>query len=224
MVSKPTLHIDNIKVFTKNIKHKGDYFLITEDDLTLWVKDPEGMLKAEDSNILSLDGEFGVETLPNGRKSQYISLVEVEFEGSYVENIPEGAAPYVSLEKYDVRPDYTGWSDEAIARDIMDRRKEKERREGNNFVKFRKAVADSQEKRHKELLKSIKYAKKHHSIPDFEDIEIDEDYMGVLRKEAGNLELKLGRDAMIGDGLGRLDGTPNYDANKDLAWGTPDKV
>lgn len=223
-MSKSVVHIDDIKSFTKNLKHEGDYFLVTEEDLTFWVKDSNDLLKAERSAIVSLDGEYGVEVMKNGKKGQYIDLVNVEFEHSFAEAIPTGSKPFVAKEEYDVRPDYTGWTDEAIAADLFERKKEKERREGNSFVKFRKRVVESQGERHKELLKSLKYAKKHRSIPDFEDIEIDPEYMSVLTKEQRNLELKLGKDVMIGDGLGRLDGSPNYDGNKDIAWGTPDRI
>lgn len=220
MSNTPKLRIDNIKVFTANTKHKGDYFLITDNDLTLWVKDPHGLLKTEKSNIVALHGELGVEQ--DGRKKiQVLNLVDIEFEGSYSEAIPSNAAPYVPVDQFNVRPDYSGWSDEAIARDIMDRRKEKERREGNSFVKFRKAVTEVQKERHKALLHEIKLAKKNRTVPDVEEYEIDDSYMPTLRKETSSLELKLGHNAMIGDGLGRLDGAPAYDANKDLEWGTP---
>ncbi|MCS5737595.1 hypothetical protein, partial [Herbiconiux daphne] len=59
---------------------------------------------------------------------------------------------------------------------------------------------------------------------DFEDIEIDPQYMKTLLKEQQTLEGKLGRNVMIGDGQTRLDGSPNYDLSHDLSWGTPNRL
>lgn len=224
MSNSSTVHIEDIKSFTKNNKHAGDYFLVTDQDLTFWVKDPNDLLKAERSSIVSLDATYGVEVMANGKKGQYIELVHVEFENSFASAIPKDSKPFVAKEEYEARPDYAGWTDEAIAMDILERKKEKERREGNSFVKFRKKVVDSQGERHKALLKSLKHAKKYRTVPEFEDIEIDEDYMRTLTKEQRTLEMKLGKEVMIGDGLGRLDGSPNYDGNKDISWGTPDRI
>lgn len=216
-MTEPIIDINNIKVFTQNNKHEGDYFLITEDNLTFWVTDPHGLLSEKNEMISSLKCGFKV-VADNGKNCQQLEIKEI---GWYVGTDTKTIVENKSLP----RPDYSKMTDEQIAADILERRKLKEQREGNSFVKFRDAVVKSQIERHRELIKSIKYAqRKGVRTPEFEDIEIDPDYMRTLVKEQHQLEARLGRETMIGDGQSRLDGSPNYDMNNDLSWGTPKTV
>lgn len=209
-----TIKISNIKVFVKNKNHVGDYFLITEDNLKFWVKDPENLLQAQKSNIRALECVMkGSSNQKSGKYNQYLVIKHIDWEDyEYVESI-DG-----EMVKMPARPDYTGWSDEEIAADILARRKLEEKINGNSFVKFRQRVVESQKERHLQLVKSLKDKK--HKV-EFEDIEQDPTYMQDLIKEAHNLESKLGRSSAIGDGYGRLDAAPAYDLKHDLTWGMP---
>lgn len=216
-MTEPIIKIDNIKVFTPNTKHQGDFFLVTEDNVTFWVTDPRGLLLEKNEMISSLTCGFKVVS-DHGKNCQKLEIKEI---GWYVGTDTKSIVENNSLP----RPDYSHMTDEQIAADILERRKLREQAEGNSFVKFRDKVVKSQVERHKELVKSIKYAQRRGSrVPEFEDIEIDPEYMRVLVKEQHQLEARLGRETMIGDGLTRLDGTPNYDMNNDLSWGTPKTI
>jgi len=216
-----TTTISDIKTFVKNIKHEGDYFLITSDSLKFWVKDPEKKLLESKSNIKSLECVLkGVHNTKSKKHNQYMEIIRVNWDNGG-EEIETETGIQTQLPP---RPDYTGWTDEEIAADILARRSLEEKLNGNSFVKFREAVVKSQKVRHEQLVKSLKAAKRGRKTEDFEDIDIDPDYMKDLLKEAKNLESRLGRSVMIGDGAGRLDALPAYDMKHDTTWGMPSQV